>query len=382
MFFVISGFVLYGPFAAAHLRGQRGPGLAGYFRRRLFRIFPAYWVVLTVAIFGLHVVLVSGPGNAVENYSLIQSYFAADFTGLGPAWTLVIEVTFYAALPIYAMGLWHLGSRRRALAEFIGVAVLAVAGVCFASWSSFGNPPMYINVLPAYLTPFAVGMGLAVAHAWTTRQLAPPAWSCWMGARPWAYWAVAAAAWSSIVWALHYPSALSFARIPGHMAFEYSLILDVVGFCIVVPMVFGPQDQGRLRRGLQLRPVVFLGVISYAIYLWHVPLIDETSKMAARLHLTPPVPRFNFFAITGVILILTTIVAIASWYLVERPAIRFSRQGAAAYRSWWVTRRLFGAAISSAEGQVADGSTGGPRVEIDLNDQRHRPSPTARALLE
>lgn len=340
VFFVISGFVLYRPFAEAHLDGGRGPGLVGYFRRRLLRIFPAYWVVLTVAILWLHVVLVGGLANTVENYSLVQTYFSAGFTGLGPAWTLVIEMTFYAVLPVYAAVLWHLGSSRRGTAEFVGVGTLGAAGIGFALWSAFGSPPVFVDVLPANLAPLAVGMGLAVAHAWTRRRPDPPRWSRWLGDRPGAFWLVAAVAWSSIVWLVHYPSALSFAGLSGHTAFEYDVILIVVGFCIVAPMVFGPQDRGRLRWGLQLRPVVFLGTISYAIYLWHVPVIYESSIMAHRLHLAPSVPHFNFFVITGLTLAMTILLAVASWYLVERPAVRLSRWRGSDYRSWWSARRL------------------------------------------
>lgn len=319
VFFVISGFVLYGPFVRAHLAGKRGPGLVGYFRHRIFRIFPAYWVVLTVGIYGMHVILVSSPANTIANYTLVQSYVPSPVTGLGPAWTLVIEVTFYALLPVYGAVLWRLGTRRRAIAEFVGIGALAVAGVGFALWASFGHPPVWITVLPANLAPFAIGMGLAVAHTWVTKQPRSPKWSRWLGARPWAYWAVGALAWSSIVWAVHYPGALTFAPIPGSTSFKYDMVLLVVGFCIVTPMVFGPQEVGYLRRGLQLRPILFLGTISYAIYLWHVPIMYKCDLLSHRL-------QANFFAITGVVLALSIAVATGSWYFVERPAIRFSRR--------------------------------------------------------
>ena len=318
VFFVISGFVLYRPFVRAHLAGDRRPGLVGYFRRRIFRIFPAYWVVLTVGIYGIHVILVSSPANTIANYALVQSYFPSPLTGLGPAWTLVIEVAFYALLPVYAAVLWRLGTRRRAITEFLGVGALAVAGVGFALWASLDHPPVWIAVLPANLAPFAIGMGLAVAHTWAIRQPHTPGWSRWLGGRPWAYWTVAALAWSSIVWAVHYPGALTFSRIPGSTSFEYDMILLVMGSCIVTPMVFGPQDVGHLRRGLQLRPVVFLGTISYAIYLWHVPIMYKCDLLSHRL-------QTNFFAITGVVLVLSIAVATGSWYLVEKPAIRLSR---------------------------------------------------------
>ncbi len=383
VFFVISGFVLYRPFAEAHLTGARGPGLGGYFRRRLLRILPAYWVVLTMGILWLHVILVSSPANTVENYALIQTYFPVDFTGLGPAWTLVIEITFYAVLPIYASALWYLGAQRRAAAEFLGVLTLGVAGVGFALWSSFGNPPSFITVLPANLAPFAVGMGLAVAHGWTKTRSEPPRWSQWLGARPWAFWAVALLAWSSIVWLVHYPSALSFTRLPGHTAFEYSLILVVVAFCGVAPMVFGPQDRGPVRQGLQLRPVVFIGTISYAIYLWHVPVLYETSIIAHRLHLTPAVPHFNFFVITAETLAVTIVLAVASWYLIERPAIRLSRLKRGDYQGWWAKRVRRRSSMAESTARVETDGSEAELTSIGLSESHPRtPIPSARARLE
>src|SRR5688572_7606459 len=46
-FFLISGFLLYRPFAMAHLTASAGPAVRPFFRRRALRIFPAYWVALT-----------------------------------------------------------------------------------------------------------------------------------------------------------------------------------------------------------------------------------------------------------------------------------------------------------------------------------------------
>jgi peptidoglycan/LPS O-acetylase OafA/YrhL len=331
IFFVISGFVLYRPFARAHLSNRRGPGLAGYFKRRLFRIFPAYWVVLTIGALWLHVILFGDFSNKLENYVLVQSYFPTFFAGLAPAWTLVIEMAFYIMLPIYATALWLLGKGRRASAEFAGVALLFIAGLLFSAWTSFSHPPVFITVLPANLAPFALGMFLAVVHTWAEGRSETPRWIRSLGGHPGVVWLVAAVAWSSIVWAVHFPSALEISRLPGLELFEYQLLLDVLGFCMVAPMVLGNQTQGRIRRGLQLRPVVFLGTISYAIYLWHDPIMFKVAIIAQRLHLVHGPTDFNFFAITGLTLAFTIPVAIASWFIVEKPMIQLSRLGAKKY---------------------------------------------------
>ena len=48
LFFLISGFLLYRPWAAALLQDGAPPSLARYARRRFARIVPAYWLALTV----------------------------------------------------------------------------------------------------------------------------------------------------------------------------------------------------------------------------------------------------------------------------------------------------------------------------------------------
>src|SRR5207302_4635059 len=70
-FFLISGFLLYRPFVNARLAGKPGPSLREFARRRFLRIFPLYWVVLTVvAVLGeAHI---HGSQGWVLHYSLLQ----------------------------------------------------------------------------------------------------------------------------------------------------------------------------------------------------------------------------------------------------------------------------------------------------------------------
>ncbi|MEA2495606.1 MAG: hypothetical protein QOJ29_3517, partial [Thermoleophilaceae bacterium] len=73
VFFVISGFLLYRPFVAARIEGRRAPRVRDYARRRVLRIFPAYWLALTVlAIWPGLVGVWSGYWWAY--YALIQNY--------------------------------------------------------------------------------------------------------------------------------------------------------------------------------------------------------------------------------------------------------------------------------------------------------------------
>ena len=86
LFFVLSGFLLYRPFAAALAAGEPFPSVRAYFRNRALRILPAYWVVVLVssAVLNADVVAVhtggnvvgalASPGAVARNLLLVQNY--------------------------------------------------------------------------------------------------------------------------------------------------------------------------------------------------------------------------------------------------------------------------------------------------------------------
>ncbi len=326
VFFVISGFVLYRPFAKAHLLGQRGPGLRGYFRRRFLRIFPAYWLVLTVG-FAVGVIYLSGVASTASNYLLVQSYVHQPnfIVGLGPAWTLVAEVTFYVFLPFYAAALWRLGRRHQLATELVGCTALIVVGIACICWYAYGGEPTFIQVLPANLAPFALGMLLAVLKEMVPADSAMHRLYDSVFARPVIPWLLAALAFSATVWAIHYPAVLGLAAPPATTQIGYFLLTYAMGLLIVLPAVFGNQWEGAGRRVLRSRVVVLLGAMSYGIYLWHVPVMDEALNTHIVGSSGSGPPRVNFFAITAVTLALTAVVAAASWFLLEKPLIKFAR---------------------------------------------------------
>ncbi len=104
IFFLISGFLLYRPFALSHLAGLPEPDRRRFWTRRLLRIVPAYWLALTVLTYGFHSVAL-GPGwqGFVSHYFFLQIYFPAQsVNGIPQAWSLCTEVSFYLFLPLYA----------------------------------------------------------------------------------------------------------------------------------------------------------------------------------------------------------------------------------------------------------------------------------------
>ena len=133
IFFIVSGFLLYRPFIASALTGEKVDNRA-YAWRRFLRIVPAYWVALTIIalVNGYHYVFTLD--NFWRYYGFAQIYSVnTAIGGITQAWTLCIEISFYAFLPIWAIGLRQLTRRCKGVTaklrvEFAGVAGLMLFG--------------------------------------------------------------------------------------------------------------------------------------------------------------------------------------------------------------------------------------------------------------
>ena len=190
VFFLISGFLLYRPFVAAHLEGRPGPAVRPYLKRRILRIVPAYWVALFFAAYVLHTVRppIDTLKSVVIYFGFLQIYFSNYVLhGISAAWTLCVEMSFYLFLPLYAalQAAWGRRSRDRLRNELIGLAALVVISevwkiAVFAHKS--GQQTGAGTWLPAQLDLFAAGMSFAVASVWwSSGDRHEPAVLC----RPW-----------------------------------------------------------------------------------------------------------------------------------------------------------------------------------------------------
>lgn len=318
VFFVTSGFLLYRPFVEANLNGGPHVGLRGYAIRRVARIYPAYWAVLAFFTFVMPKTNLVGVGESLRNATLTQTYFPARnpfLVGVPPAWSLVVEITFYAFLPLYAAAV-GLATRRwpAGAVELTGVGLLAVAGLAAVVAIADGYTAAWITVLPQNLMAFAFGMLVAVLSARRSadrtlerlHRLGRPAWL---------WWTLAGLAFVSIPLIL---GVEPFAPLGSGQIIGLGICQTLIGACIVVPAVFGPQDHGFIRRVLRSRVLVFLGVISYGIYLshWFVLVIVQHDWLG-----------WSFLEGSWVVLLavaLPVVIAAASlsWYALERPVMR------------------------------------------------------------
>jgi peptidoglycan/LPS O-acetylase OafA/YrhL len=300
IFFVISGFLLYRPFAAAHLRGEAGPRLRDFARRRALRIVPGYWFALTaLAIF---------PGIAAVfsdrwwvHYGLLQHWFdQSRFKGLPQAWSLSVEACFYVMLPLLAWLGWlaarRLRPQRRLLAEG------ALLCLIFGAWAGYQLAPGHILATPlGYLDWFGAGMLLAVASAATAgRRL--PAVLRFIQVHPALCWAAAAGAYCVFAFG---DRSLQFSTT-GH------LLEGAFAVLVVLPAVFAPQPRTAVGRVLAYPGLAWLGVVSYGIFLWHVPILAELERRGVD----------GWLSLMAIGLPVTVACAAFSYYAVERPFLR------------------------------------------------------------
>jgi peptidoglycan/LPS O-acetylase OafA/YrhL len=329
VFFVISGFLLYRPFVRARFEDEPAPALGPYALRRFLRIVPAYWLALTVIAVWLSLEIVVDPAWHVPLfYGFAQIYTdPTGLSGLGQAWTLCVEVAFYAFLPLWALAMRRL-SRGGARAELAALAALALASL---GWKLFATQHVrpsaldsgpWLMPLPNFLDQFAAGMALAVVSA---RGLAPRLERATRRALPW--WLLAALAYWLLCTRIGLDGRLG-DRI-GRSEFLLRHELEVVvAVGLLVPAVFAAERGGGVRRLLAWRPLLYLGLVSYGIYLWHEALVRKIAKgtsdwMTDTVGLGVDARFAVLFALT---LAAATAVASASYYALERPLLRRGRR--------------------------------------------------------
>ncbi len=275
VFFVISGFLI-----TSHLiRESVATGtirLARFWWRRARRLLPAAMLVLAVTAVGFALV---GPGTllhqtAVESLAAggyvnnwLQAFRSVDYfaedsppTPVQHYWSLSVEEQFYVVWPLLILLLVYLARRRgRSDRRYLGTGLtfVLVAGLAFSIVHTYQDRAFaYFSTL-THVWEFAAGA--LVALNWDSRVL-----TGWRTNR------VVRASLSNVGLAAVVVAGLTFDAttiFPGYVA-----LLPVLGTLAVI--VAGlPTDFAEPARLLVLRPVTWIGDISYSLYLWHWPVV-------------------------------------------------------------------------------------------------------------
>jgi peptidoglycan/LPS O-acetylase OafA/YrhL len=306
LFFILSGFLIGGILIDARESGNYFPV---FYRRRLYRIFPLYFAFLAIAFFAIH--FKPSPLHAVYQPAIpwkacaifCQNFWMAIHNDMGavmnPTWSLAVEEQFYLVIPavIYFVRpsrlIWIL-TAGIVLAPLIRLTIFLV------------NPrltmAMYV-LLPCRMDSLLLG----VATAYFLRQ---PGAREFVRAHLRQLWI--AIELLTVVCALFLVRASMFD--PLTMLLGYDCV-GVLYACILVASLF----DRTLARVLQARWLMGLGGIAYGVYLFHLLVFG---LIFAVLKDHP-----NSGAMTALLaLVLTIVIAKASWEWFEKPFVRFGRR--------------------------------------------------------
>lgn len=273
IFFVLSGFLLFGPWVKATVVGAEPPSVFRYSWHRVRRIMPAYAVTVLVA-YAIYHFRSAGPNpghtwvGLLRNLTLTQIYtdnymFSHLHQGLTQMWSLAVEVAFYIALPLLAYLLLTVlcGRQWRPARLLTGLAVLALIS---PAWMVLVHTTHFLPDgarlwLPGYLAWFVGGMVLAVL-VYVER------------ARCYGFVAVPLALICFFV--VSTPIAGEPTTSPRALteALVKTGFYAVIAVLVVAPLALG--DRGWYTRLLGARPMVWLGEISYEIFLVHLVVME------------------------------------------------------------------------------------------------------------
>ncbi len=326
VFFTISGFLVYRPFARAALAprpkapSDRSTNFWIYILRRVLRIFPLYWAVLTVAI------IWNGPGNLHSLADWVQAIFLLPFPDpmkllagpLGIAmWTLAIELPFYVVVPLFAAGVKKLRARVAPESSMFHVQVLACValilfffplGLVFSGELAFPVMSLPTGMLLAVLE---TRQALVRRRYRVIRVLADNWWLCLVGYVCLVFVAARLALDAYNVEGVTDPY--------DHIRNIYFPLQMAMALLLFIPVAFG------LRRSLMVRfmaapPLQIMAPLTYGIYLWHVPLIRHTSEWFGPGFLGFPFIGTKGFGMPTIFIAIG--LAIVTFVFVELPAAK------------------------------------------------------------
>ncbi|MER6916658.1 acyltransferase [Streptomyces sp. NPDC000594] len=326
IFLIISGYLLYRPWADAALGTRKAPKVTHYYWHRVLRIFPIYWVFIltTLLIFNREqagdfwrtVRLMTA--QHVQNWADLRT--DPGLTNWAQTWSLATEVHYYMALPVVAFVL------HRALKSRFGapLALVLLGGVVVAdfTWLVATSPssplvPPSLWWLRGYLGFLAVGMALAIIAARTAATGRESALGRIVKRSPWGFWALAvvAYAFTNTDWA---GSIDDIALSPWQAGIKYICHLSVA-FGLAAPLVLargsGPE------RLLSRRTVVWVGRVSCGIFLWHLVIMQVTVWYLMDSDWAQ-LGTGSFFVLLPFVTALSVLAGWLSYTLVEMPVLR------------------------------------------------------------
>ncbi len=299
VFFVLSGYLITSIIQKEIFYNDFS--FTRFYQRRIARIFPVYFLVtiltLIVAKFTYTIMDYSSVGAVAVaatlfmaniKYMLQGGYFevSADAQPLMHYWSLSVEEQFYLLFPFILVILYKYLSSK-SITIFKIIIFMGLASFLFSIYLTPNNPVWAFYLLPTRAWELLAGSALAI-----------------------------------YVMTNEHKSKNSFMQIVGLVIILCSFIFidktnGFPGFIAVVPifgtilLIYSSNKNGFTERLLSLKPMVYIGLISYSLYIWHWPIFSFID--------------YNFYEISESMRVfskvfLTIFFALLSYYYIEKPS--------------------------------------------------------------
>ncbi len=290
-FFVISGFLITS-LLLAELNRRGAVSLKSFYLRRVFRIFPAFYAYLLVAILASSM----GVWQLLDGDLFYAAVYLMNFRQerawvVGHLWSLSVEEQFYVMWPFVV---WAFGRKGALVASLLA---LLISPFLRLGWF-YALPSHELLIGEAFPTIFdaiAAGCFLAAARErlWSVRAYRKFVCSPLALLLPVSF--ILVNAWLTEITKLFWLVGETYINVTVAMFIDHAI----------------RTPNSRLCRVLEQRFLVFVGLLSYSLYLWQQPFLNRHSDA---IWCTFPV---NLLCVAGM--------ALASYYLVEKPMLRLRK---------------------------------------------------------
>jgi len=319
VFFALSAFLLTLPLARASLiDAATMADKRSFFLKRWVRVFPAYYLQLLILLLIASWIDLSVPTDSAAIFHLLSMNFMPEPLGYGLRnsingvwWTLPVELSFYLALPFLAPV--ALGKNRWKVFLVLGLVMLGWRYQVIQT-APMDTKVLWFSQLPGSIDSFAMGMICAYVFANYENS------SLQLKSAVMRYSGLLIAAASILIIAMVYwLDYIYWLYRTDHLISYIWTPMLCLGFSILI--FFAALEHPLLNKVFANRFLFRLGVISYGIYLWHLPV----ARWFAKTTFVQDADTYLFPHYLLVMVIGATLLAALSWFLVEKPCIQRMR---------------------------------------------------------
>jgi peptidoglycan/LPS O-acetylase OafA/YrhL len=305
LFFVLSGFLISSILLKTRGKDSNGKVLKNFYLRRALRIFPVYYATLFVLFNGGDLWITNLEVDRLAIWHLTYTnnffyFFNGNFLGAeSHFWTLSVEEQFYLIWPFIM-----LFTPIKWLKKVI--ITLLVGSILFRAWLVFDGHLFVRTLMPSQIFAFAMGALLALMHQEDSK------------AQPKFLQFNQPFVWMALIAFLLIQVAYSLNHLKGAYQIIGEPLMAFIFWAIIAKAKTG--FGGWFGQSLQWKPIVYVGKISYGIYIFHnfAPSLVMSTCNAMEWSPQP-------ILIRGVFLVVTIAIAAISWELMEKPLLSLKR---------------------------------------------------------